>query len=262
MSSAPVRRFFVGGNWKCNGGVEAVGKLVKGLNESTAGLPAAELVEVVVAPPALYLDSCKRTLDARFAVSAQNCYHKKGAFTGELAAEHLTDFGIRWVILGHSERRHVFGEKDDLLGLKASAAVAAGLNVIYCIGELLDERKANKTEAVIEAQMAALAKVITSPEQWAHIVVAYEPVWAIGTGVTATPAQAQEAHAFTRKWVAEHVSRDVAASIRILYGGSVTPQNASELAVNPDVDGFLVGGASLEAAKFVPIINSVLAKRK
>jgi len=254
-----TRRFFVGGNWKCNGGVEATAKLVKGLNDAAGTVNPN--VEVVVAAPLLYIDSVRRTLNPHYAVAAQNCYHRKGAFTGEVAAEHLADFGLRWVVLGHSERRHVFGETDALLTQKTAAALAAGLSVIFCIGETEQEREADQTEAVIARQMTALAAAVTGgAKQWERIVIAYEPVWAIGTGKTATSAQAQEAHAFTRAWLARNVAPEVAATVRILYGGSVTPQGAVELARNPDVDGFLVGGASLDAAKFVPIINSVSAK--
>lgn len=256
------RRPFVGGNWKCNGGVDAIGKLVQGLNAAAGAVDAR--AEVVVAPPLLYVDGVRRALNPHFAVAAQNCHAAKGAFTGEIAAEHLADFGLRWVIVGHSERRHVFGETDAQLAKKTSAALAAGLSVIFCVGETEAEREAAQTEAVVARQMEALAAAVATqpqPQQcWRRVVVAYEPVWAIGTGKTATSAQAQEAHAFTRAWLAKAAGADVAAAVRILYGGSVTPANAEELARNPDVDGFLVGGASLDAAKFVPIINAAAKK--
>lgn len=256
------RKFFVGGNWKCNGGMDAVSKLVKGLSEAAPSLPST--AEVVVAPSFLYLDYVRKNIAPYFAVAAQNCWGKKGAYTGEVAAELIKDFGLNWVVLGHSERRHVVvHETDEQLAAKTDAALAAGLNVIFCIGELEQERETNATEAVLARQMEAVAKAIPAADLWApRIVIAYEPVWAIGTGKTASPQQAQDAHAFTRKWLADHVSPAVAAATRIIYGGSVTPANADELASQPDVDGFLVGGASLDDKKFIPIIQSVKQKSK
>eukprot|EP01105_Mastigella_eilhardi_P017720 TRINITY_DN4088_c0_g1_i2.p2 TRINITY_DN4088_c0_g1~~TRINITY_DN4088_c0_g1_i2.p2 ORF type:complete len:255 (-),score=91.15 TRINITY_DN4088_c0_g1_i2:58-822(-) len=248
------RKFFVGGNWKCNSSRAEVDKLCAGLNGS---LPLPDAAEVVVAPPFVYIDRAHAALKPYFAVSAQNCWTKKGAFTGEVAPEMLKDIGINWAILGHSERRHVIGEKDELIAEKAKVALAAGLSVMYCIGELEKERVENRTNEVLATQMAALAKAITD---WSHVVIAYEPVWAIGTGRTATPEQAQEAHLFVRQWMKEHVSAEVSNATRILYGGSVSPANCDVLASLPDVDGFLVGGASLDASKFVPIIKSVKAK--
>lgn len=253
-----MRKFFVGGNWKCNGMVGALTKLMEELNAAAATLPAN--VEIVCAPPALYLDMAKRTLVAPYQVSAQNCWTKKGAFTGEIAPEFIADFGLKWVILGHSERRHVFGETEPTLIEKLKACLALGLNVIYCIGETEQEREEGRTEAVLAAQLESIKTACTAPEHWDHIVIAYEPVWAIGTGKTATPEQAQEAHAFVRGWLKDKVAADVADKTRILYGGSVNPGNAETLAKNPDVDGFLVGGASLDAKKFVPIIEAAKAK--
>ena len=254
------RKFFVGGNWKCNGTVKAMDTLIAGLNAAVAELPGADVVDVLVAPCSLYLGKAMAELDKRYMVSAQNCYLKKGAFTGEIACEFLPDFGINWTLLGHSERRHIFGETDALLAEKTAAALAAGLNIVYCIGELKEERLADKTAEVCEAQLAALAGAIKNKEDWKKIVIAYEPVWAIGTGLTATPEQAQEAHVVCRKYIAEHVGADVAEDIVIMYGGSVNDKNAEELAKKPDVDGFLVGGASLDAGKFSTIIKAVKAK--
>jgi len=256
-----MRKFFVGGNWKCNGTVESVKKLVGDLNDSIEKIPAEGEVDVVVAPQTLHIPYVMANIKPRYTVSAQNCYIKAGAFTGELSAEAAVDFGLKWTLLGHSERRHVFGETDKLLTEKTTAALEKGLNIIFCIGELLAEREANKTKDVIATQMAALAAGIKKPEDWARIVIAYEPVWAIGTGKTATPDQAQEAHVWTRDWLREHVSAEVANTIRVIYGGSVNPANADELAAKPDVDGFLVGGASLVAEKFVSIINAVKSKK-
>jgi len=256
-----MRKFFVGGNWKCNGTVESVKKLVGDLNDSIDKIPAESTVDVVVAPQTIHIPYVMANIKPRFIVSSQNCYIKAGAFTGELSAPAAADFGLKWTLLGHSERRHIFGETDKLLAEKTTAALDNGLNIIFCIGELLAEREANKTKDVIATQMAALAEGIKKPEDWARIVIAYEPVWAIGTGKTATPDQAQEAHVWTRDWLREHVSAAVADSIRVIYGGSVTPATADELAAKPDVDGFLVGGASLVAEKFVPIINAAKVKQ-
>lgn len=175
-----------------------------------------------------------------------------GAFTGEVSPALLKDVGATWVILGHSERRQIFGESDELIAEKVVHALAEGLKVIACIGETLQEREAGQTEAVVFRQTKALAAVI---KDWSNVVLAYEPVWAIGTGKTATPAQAQEVHAALRKWLAENVSAAVSASLRIQYGGSVTAANARELASQGDIDGFLVGGASLKP-EFVDIVNA------
>ena len=256
-----MRKFFVGGNWKCNGTVESVKKLVADLNASVEKIPAESVVDVVVAPQTLHIPYVAANIAGRYGVSAQNCYIKAGAFTGELSAPAAADFGLKWTLLGHSERRHIFGETDKLLTEKTTAALENGLNIIFCIGELLAEREGNQTRDVIATQMAALAAGIKKPEDWARIVIAYEPVWAIGTGKTATPEQAQEAHVWTRDWLREHVSAAVADSIRVIYGGSVTPATANELAAKPDVDGFLVGGASLVADKFVPIILAANVKQ-
>lgn len=214
-------------------------------------------VEVVVAPPAIYLDYTKSKIDekigaGKIGVSAQNCYKvEKGAFTGENSANMIKDMGCGWVILGHSERRHIFGETDKLIGEKVKYALSVGLKVIACIGEKLDERNAGKTEEVVYRQMQAIVDHVTS-DDWKNIVIAYEPVWAIGTGVTATPDQAQEVHGQLRAWFKQ---KGVPESVRIQYGGSVTAGNCRELAAKPDVDGFLVGGASLKP-DFVQIVNA------
>lgn len=164
----------------------------------------------------------------------------------------LKDVGADWVILGHSERRQIFKETDELVAEKTAFALAEGLKVIACIGETLEEREAGQTEAVVFRQMKALKEKVTD---WTNVVVAYEPVWAIGTGKTATPQQAQDVHAALRKWITENISSAVSASLRIQYGGSVTAANAKELGSQPDIDGFLVGGASLKP-EFVQIVNA------
>uniref|UniRef100_A0A670JT54 Triosephosphate isomerase n=1 Tax=Podarcis muralis TaxID=64176 RepID=A0A670JT54_PODMU len=200
--------------------------------------------EVVCGAPSIYLDFARQKLDAKIGVAAQNCYKvPKGAFTGEISPAMIKDVGVTWVILGHSERRHVFGESDELIGQKVAHALAEGLGVIACIGEKLDEREAGITEKVVFEQTKAIADNV---KDWSKVVLAYEPVWAIGTGKTATPQQAQEVHEKLRGWLKSHVSDAVAQSTRIIYGGSVTGPTCKELASQHDVDGFLVGGASLK----------------
>lgn len=249
---ASQRKFFVGGNWKMNGCKACIDDLVKMLNEK--GLNPN--TEVVVAPPSIYVQYVREKLNQQLGVAAQNCYKvEKGAFTGEISPAMIKDSGCQWVILGHSERRHVFGEPDALIGEKVAHALSAGLHLIPCIGEKLEEREANKTEEVCFRQMKAIADSIKDVADWQRVVIAYEPVWAIGTGKVATPAQAQEAQKSVRGWIQQHVSADVASHVRILYGGSVTADNCAELARQPDVDGFLVGGASLKP-EFINIINA------
>ncbi|VDO41602.1 unnamed protein product [Brugia timori] len=228
------RKFLVGGNWKMNGNKASVDNIIKFLNDG-AVVPN---VDVVVAPPAPYLSYVKEKVKNGIEVSAQNCYKvEKGAFTGEISPAMIKDLGLHWVILGHSERRHIFGESDELIAEKVLHAVDSGLQTIFCCGEKLDEREAGKTKAVNFRQLQA---VIDKKANWNKIVIAYEPVWAIGTGKTASPEQAQEVHGWIREFLKEKVSADVAQKTRILYGGSVTAENAAELAKKPDIDGFLV----------------------
>lgn len=210
--------------------------------------------EVVVGVPGCYLQYVSEKLSATpLKVAAQNCYKaEKGAFTGELAPAMIQDCGASWVIIGHSERRNVFGEQDDLIGEKVGFALKSGLSVIPCIGEKLEEREAGKTTEVVFRQLAAMLPHISD---WTKVVLAYEPVWAIGTGKTATPEQAQEVHLAIRGWLEQNVSAEVAASTRILYGGSVTADNCKALAQCPDIDGSLVGGASLKK-DFIQIVNA------
>jgi len=243
-----ARQFFVGGNWKLNGTKESIKVLVDGLNAGKR--PDKSRVELLVAPPVLYLPFVRENLSGDYHVSAQNCWKEKfGAFTGEISIEQLKDFGINWVILGHSERRNIFGESSELIGEKTRAALDAGLFVVFCCGELLAERESGKTEEVVYQQIS----VIKNIKNWDSVVIAYEPVWAIGTGVVATPEQAQEVHVALRNWLATNVSHEVAGKTRIIYGGSVNAKNSTTLAQQPDIDGFLVGGASLKAAEFLEI---------
>ncbi|OCH89454.1 Triosephosphate isomerase [Obba rivulosa] len=246
------RQFFVGGNFKMNPATQEQKRaLVKTLNDADID-PA---VEVVIAPPSIYLLALKDTLRKDIQVAAQNCYCKPtGAFTGEISPAQLVDAGVPYVILGHSERRTLFHESSELVAQKTKAALDAGLAVILCVGETLEEREQGRTAQVVEAQLQPVVQVV-GEKDWSKIVVAYEPVWAIGTGKVATSAQAQEAHDNIRRFLAKAVSPAVAESTRIIYGGSVTAANCKELATQPDVDGFLVGGASLKP-EFIQIINA------
>ncbi len=231
-----------------NGNKSSIDGIIERLNSAKNNS-----VEIVCAPPQCYLDYTRSKLDSSLYVAAQNCYKvEKGAFTGELSPAMLNDIGIKHVILGHSERRHVFGESDELIAEKVGHALSNGLTVIACIGEKLEEREAGQTEAVNVRQMTAIKAAVSD---WTKVVIAYEPVWAIGTGKTASPEQAQEVHKVLREWLAKEVSAEVAASTRIIYGGSVTGANCKELAKQADIDGFLVGGASLKP-EFVDIINA------
>lgn len=211
--------------------------------------------EVAIAPPSLYLIPVKESLRADIHVAAQNSYFKtSGAFTGEISPTQLANAGITWVILGHSERRTLFHETSELVAQKTVAALEAGLSVILCVGETLQEREAGATASVVQEQLKPVVSLLKESD-WSKIVIAYEPVWAIGTGKVATSAQAQETHADIRSYLAKAVSPTVAENTRIIYGGSVTAANCKELSAQPDVDGFLVGGASLKP-EFVDIINA------
>lgn len=243
------RRFFVGGNFKMNGTQTFLKNLIDNLNAGQLD----DNVEVVIAPPALYLDQCRKQVRKEIGVAAQNAFNAtSGAYTGEISPEQLKDLSIEWVILGHSERREIFKESDDFVASKVAFALKSGLKVIACIGEKLDEREAGKTFEVVTRQLQSIAKVVND---WTNVVIAYEPVWAIGTGKVATPLQAQEVHEFIRKWLKENTSEATAENTRIIYGGSVNASNAAELAKQADVDGFLVGGASLKP-EFVTIVNA------
>jgi triosephosphate isomerase len=250
-----MRRKYVAGNWKMNTNRAEAVALVEGINR---GLPAGAPLDVAVFPPAYLLfpvgEAVKRS---PIEFGAQNCYFEaSGAFTGEIAPQMIKDTGAHSVIIGHSERRHIFGETNALLKKKVAAALAAGLKVIYCVGELLEEREAGKTEAVLDRQ---LTEVLGPDVSLAKLVIAYEPVWAIGTGRTATPDQAQEAHACIRQKIEKMYNSPSAQALRIQYGGSVKASNAQELMSQPDVDGALVGGASLKADEFVGIIKGAIA---
>jgi len=249
-----TRQFFVGGNFKMNPcSTQEKLALVKILNDADLD----QSTEVIVAPPALYLIPLKEAIRTDIKVAAQNCYFEtKGAFTGEISPLQLANAEIPYVILGHSERRSLFNESSALVASKTRAALDADLSVILCVGETEAERDAGTTKQVVDAQLSAVVQKIGKADaDWAKIVVAYEPVWAIGTGKVATSAQAQEAHADIRQFLSDEVSPKVAECTRIIYGGSVNAKNCKELATQPDVDGFLVGGASLKP-EFVDIVNA------
>lgn len=235
-----------------NGTIESLTAICRTLNDAKL-----TSTEIVIAPPTLYLIALKEHVRPEVAIAAQNAYVQlSGAYTGEISPSQLVDAGIPWVILGHSERRQLFHESDEVVAKKTAAALGAGLKVILCIGETLAEREADATIAVVERQLNAVAKEI---KDWSNVVVAYEPVWAIGTGKVATPEQAQEVHARIREWFGKAISNEAAESTRIIYGGSVTGKNCVDLSSQSDIDGFLVGGASLKP-EFVDIINSKVSK--
>ncbi|MDP1924973.1 MAG: triose-phosphate isomerase [Thiobacillus sp.] len=245
-----MRKKLVAGNWKMQGSLAENAALLEALKPALAG------IEAVVCVPFPYLAQAQAVLGgSSIAWGAQNLSEQtKGAFTGEVSASMLVDFGCRYVIVGHSERRSLYGESDELVASKYVVAQAAGLTPILCVGESLDERESGVTEAVVARQLDAVIKV-AGVESLAQAVVAYEPVWAIGTGKTASPEQAQAVHAFIRGKIATLNSK-VADQLVIQYGGSVKAANAAELMVQPDIDGGLIGGASLVADEFVAICRA------
>ena len=247
-----MRTFFVGGNWKANPKTqEEADKLIKVLNDGKI----EGKVEVVVAAPFVYLPMLKQQLRKDWEVSAENIFNKSnGAYTGEVTAPMIKSFGVNWTILGHSERRDILKENDEFLASKAKFALENGLKIIYCCGEHLEEREAGKATEFVGAQIEKMIPAI--PEgKWDDVVIAYEPIWAIGTGKVASKEDAQEMCKVIRDILAKKVGEEVAKKVRILYGGSVKAGNCKELAAMPDVDGFLVGGASLDKS-FIDIVNS------
>ena len=250
-----MRKFIVAGNWKMNTTVPEGVELAKAVVEKAKDLPAN--VELVVAPPFTHLCPVAEALKgSKVALSAQNCAdHEKGAYTGEVAVNMLASVGCQYTILGHSERRQYYGETDEKLVEKTRLALAAGLKVILCVGENLDEREAGKHFEVVTAQTKAVLYNFTAQDM-AHVVIAYEPVWAIGTGKTATAEQAQEIHACIRGVIEERFGAQVAQDMTILYGGSCKPSNAKELFAQKDIDGGLIGGAALKAEDFLGIATS------
>ena len=250
-----MRKKIVAGNWKMNTTVPEGVELAKAVAAKSAEVPAN--VGLIVAPPFTHLASVAEALKgSKVELSAQNCADKeKGAFTGEISVSMLNSVGCQYTILGHSERRQYYGETDEKLVEKTKLALAAGLKVILCVGENLDEREAGKHFDVVAGQTKAVLYNF-SAEDMANVVIAYEPVWAIGTGKTATAEQAEEIHACIRKVLADKFGAKVADEMTILYGGSCKPSNAKELFAQPDIDGGLIGGAALKADDFIQIALS------
>ncbi len=250
-----MRKSYVAGNWKMNKTVAEAAELARSVVEGVAG---DSNVDVAVIPPFLAIPQVVELLrGSSVLVGAQDVYFEKsGAYTGEISCQMLADAGCAFALVGHSERRHVLGETDGLIRKKLDALLEFGLDAVLCVGEKIEEREAGKTEERLDIQIRAGLEGL-STEQVKSITVAYEPVWAIGTGKTATTAQAQEAHLFIRRLLAELFDETAAQTIRIQYGGSVKPDNAAELMAQPDVDGALVGGASLKADSFLGIIRAI-----
>lgn len=248
-----MRRPFVAGNWKMNLNRAECEALTKGIVEGLSG----DACEVGICPPSIYLDVVTAAAKgSSVGVGAQNMYHEpKGAFTGEISAAMISDLGCKYVILGHSERRNVLGESNEDVNKKLVAALAGGLIPIVCLGELLEQREAGETASVIQGQFDGSFAGISAADMQ-KCVIAYEPVWAIGTGKVATPEQAEEVHADLRKLMADRYNAETSDAVRIQYGGSVKPDNAKELLSQPNIDGALVGGASLKSDSFLAIIEA------
>ena len=254
-----MRKKIIAGNWKMNVKPSETAALVKGVVEATKDFAN---VEIVCCTPAIDVPAAVAAALALAlaGVREENCHWKEsGAYTGEISTGMILDAGAKYVIIGHSERRQYFGETDETVNLRARAAIAAGLTAIVCVGETLEEREAGKLVEVIERQMNVGLKDVTAAD-CAKLVIAYEPVWAIGTGKTATPDQAQDVHALIRATLAKLVGAETAETVRIQYGGSMKPGNAAELLAKPDIDGGLIGGAALKAADFAGIVAAAAAQ--
>ncbi|WP_394907706.1 triose-phosphate isomerase [uncultured Mesonia sp.] len=248
-----MRDKIIAGNWKMNNNLPESITLLEALKQNEMHSE----VKVMVAPSFPLLFPVKEMLkDSVIEVIAQNCNaHKQGAHTGEVAASMLTSIGVKTVIIGHSERRHLYNETDEILARKVNTALEESMQIIFCVGEELEARKANRQNETIKSQLENSLFHLNA-EQMKSVIIAYEPVWAIGTGETATPEQAQEMHEFIRQQITERFDADLSENTSILYGGSVKPNNAKELFSKPDVDGGLIGGASLKADDFSAIINA------
>ncbi len=253
-----MRRVFIGGNWKCNGDLKFIkthmSSVINNLKYDS------NKCQVIISPTTLHLELVRSLLAPESAVkiSAQNVSaFAEGAFTGEVSAKQLKDYSIDWTLVGHSERRMLFNETDQVVGKKTQISLSNGVNVIACIGEKLAEREGNETMGVCIRQLSEISRNV---DDWSKVVIAYEPVWAIGTGKTASPQQAQEVHGELRNWLNKSYGKEIAEKVRVIYGGSVTEQNANELITQPDIDGFLVGGASLKPG-FKTIVDSYLGKK-
>ena len=252
------RKVIIAGNWKMNKTAAAGKELVEALKPLVADVKEAE---IVVCPPFTTLNSVvAAAAGSNIKVGAQNVHWaENGAFTGEISAEMLVSSGVEYVIIGHSERRQYFGETDATVNARMKAALKAGLKVIVCVGETLEEREGNKTSEVIGRQIKEGFADIAAADM-ANVIVAYEPVWAIGTGKTATPEMAEETHKFIRETVSAIFGGDVAGALRIQYGGSMKPENARELVAQADIDGGLIGGAALKADSFAKLITEAIGR--
>jgi len=249
-----MRERLVIGNWKLNGSTESNCLLIESIKKGLEQQPAS--AKVVVCPPLVYIAPMVEMLhDTNIQLGAQNiCEHEKGAFTGEVSASMLTDFGVNYVLVGHSERRSLFGDTNERVAAKFQAVLKQGMIPVLCVGETLEQRERNQMLEVIDEQLRAILKTNTV-QQMVSAVIAYEPVWAIGTGLTASPEQAQEIHQFIRNWLKKEAG-DVANKTPLLYGGSVNAENAQMLFSQVDIDGGLIGGASLQADSFLAICRS------
>jgi triosephosphate isomerase len=252
-----MRQKIVAGNWKMNNGKGETKNLITELQEEIKEL-TLDNTRVIIAPSFINLESAViQTEDTKIEVVAQNMHQaKNGAYTGEVSTDMLKSIGIKTVIIGHSERRAIFKESDEILAEKVNAALANGLEVIFCFGEKLEERKTDNHLLEVGSQLRNSILHIAA-EDWSKVILAYEPVWAIGTGETASPEQAQEMHTFIRNVIAKKYTQEIADNLSILYGGSVKPANAKEIFSKPDVDGGLIGGASLKAEDFSSIIKAI-----
>ncbi|WP_233899766.1 triose-phosphate isomerase [Tenacibaculum piscium] len=252
-----MRKKIVAGNWKMNNNLDQTKTLIKELKKQ-ADKQISDTTRVIIAPSFVNLNTAvKKTKKSNIEVAAQNMHQAdNGAFTGEISADMLTNLGLKLVILGHSERREYFGETDAILAQKVTTALQNNLEVIFCFGEVLEDRKLENHFEIVENQLKN-GLFHLKKEDFKNIILAYEPVWAIGTGETASAGQAQEIHHFVRKIIAEKYGNEIAENISILYGGSVKPENAKEIFSKQDVDGGLIGGAALNAKDFLAIVNAI-----
>jgi triosephosphate isomerase len=246
-----TKKYIVGGNWKCNGSVQSVKDLVSNVLNKLQF--SEDKAEVFVAPVSIHIASVKALVNKNIKVAAQNMSATgSGAFTGEISGEQLKDFEVNWVILGHSERRQHYNDTNEVVATKVAKAQTLGLHSCVCVGESEAQREAGETNAHLKEQLDAVKGSISD---WSRIVLAYEPIWAIGTGKTATPEIAEETHVYIRQWLTENIGEELAQSVRIQYGGSVNAKNCASLIEKPNIDGFLVGGAALKP-EFLDIVAS------
>lgn len=256
-----IKKFLVGGNWKLNGNLNLLKEFSSNKNFIEAVENSSEAIEVLICPAFPYLGTAKEAFaGSSISIGAQNCHAAvSGAFTGEVSIPMLKDISIDWVILGHSERRSIFGETDEMIAEKVKVALSSGMSVILCIGESEKQRESGETGKIVENQLEKCLESLKSLNgvDCERLVIAYEPVWAIGTGKVATPQQAQETHRHIRQFLSKQISPEHASAFRIIYGGSVGSSSAAELAKQEDIDGFLVGGASLKVDEFTKIIKSI-----